>query len=62
MFVIQATVLSEMWPSDMDVCVVCYVLEQGGPESLPAPAEIHTSRVLKNELQTITQLRFYVLF
>lgn len=56
MYVTQVTVLSEMWPSDTNVCIVRYALEQGGLESLPAPAEIHTSRVLKNELLTITQL------
>lgn len=56
MYVIQVTVLSEMWLSDVNVCIVHYMLEQSGLESLPAPAEIHTSRVLKNELFTITQL------
>lgn len=48
--------LSEMWSSDMSVCIVHYMLEQGGPESLPGPAEIHTSHILKKELLRITQL------
>lgn len=48
--------LSEMWPSDMDVCGVHYMIEHRGLESLPAPAEIRTCHVLRNELLTITQL------
>lgn len=56
MYMIQVIVLSEMWPSDVKVCIVHYVLEQSGLESLPAPAENHTSRVLKSKFLTITQL------